>query len=175
MAEAYWQKYRSNIDQQIEQSGLADGLGDNSYKGQPLADAGKPYREDWWVSDYVRREGVSSETYLPTSLRLRREIERVDRAAAKMRSEREVRALVDGLNEEVAAWRRAPTPPHVSLATVDADVVVARWRLACEDLAGASATDGMVPPATTPSRPERRSRSWRNLLDRLRPGGQPSR
>ncbi|CAM4196731.1 DUF1992 domain-containing protein [Kibdelosporangium persicum] len=97
--------------------------------GKPLPGAGKPYEEDWWIKSYLKREGLTAETMLPTPLRLRRQIERLPETVRDLRSEREVRELVADLNAEIVAWLRAPSGPFIlRVGRVDADEVVAQWR-----------------------------------------------
>jgi hypothetical protein len=96
--------FQSWIDQQIadaEQRGVFDNL---PGAGKPLprrrrdADYGEA-----WIRDYARREGVAAEEFLPTPLRLRREIERLKEAVPGMRSEDEVRDTVSDLNRPSVA------------------------------------------------------------------------
>ncbi|MCE7003301.1 DUF1992 domain-containing protein [Kibdelosporangium philippinense] len=96
--------------------------------GKPLPGAGKPVDEDWWLKDYLKREGLTSDTLLPTPLRLRKQIERLPEAVRELRSEREVREVVADLNAEIVAWLRAPSGPIiVRVGRVDVEEVVARW------------------------------------------------
>ncbi|ANY10840.1 J-domain-containing protein [Pseudonocardia sp. HH130630-07] len=170
MSEAYWEKYRSIVDRQIEQSGLSEGLGDNPYRGKPLADAGKRYHENWWIDGYVHREGITGDAHLPISLRLRREIEQIGDAVAGRRSESEVRELLDDLNERITEWRRVPTPPHVSLSTVDVDDVVQRWHASRTSQQGGTHGGNTGPDDSNPGEggpPPRRRGGGRTLFDRL--------
>ena len=124
--------FTSWIDQQIqdaEERGVFDNL---PGAGKPLElnrDADADYGQAW-VRDYARREGVSPDEFLPTPLRLRREIERLAETVADMRSEKEVRQTVADLNRRVMEWRRIPVGPPVFVRLVDKDEMVARWRQA---------------------------------------------
>jgi hypothetical protein len=98
--------------------------------GKPLPGLDGPDDELWWVKAYMRREGVSSEPLLPTSLRLRKEVERLPDTVADLLSEREVRETVAALNARIARWMRTQSPPHVPLRPLQADAVVEEWRAA---------------------------------------------
>jgi hypothetical protein len=98
--------------------------------GKPIPGIGEPYDEDWWVKRKLREEDGSAELLLPTSLRLRKEIERLPESVRDLPAERQVREAVAELNERIVAWLRSPTRPHVPVRRVDADEVVAQWRRA---------------------------------------------
>jgi len=124
--------FTSWIDQQIadaERRGVFDDL---PGAGKPLHL--KPDRdEDYgqaWVHDYARREGVPPEEFLPTPLRLRREIERLAEFVGDMSSEEEVREIVGDLNRRILDWRRMPVGPPIFVRLVNRDEMVARWRAA---------------------------------------------
>src|SRR5215469_16566440 len=88
------------IDQQIaeaEKRGVFDNL---PGAGKPLPlkpHDGVDYGQAW-VRDYARREGVAAEEFLPTPLRLRKEIEQLTESVGEMASEEEVREIVGDLN-----------------------------------------------------------------------------
>ena len=119
------------IDQQIadaEQRGVFDDL---PGKGKPLnlKPAGGDYG-DAWVRDYARREGVQPDEFLPTPLRLRREIEQLTEVVGEFRSEAEIREVAGDINRRIVEWRRIPVGPPIHVRLVNADDLVARWRAA---------------------------------------------
>jgi Domain of unknown function (DUF1992) len=124
--------FTSWIDQQIldaEKRGVFDNL---PGAGQPLdikPDGDGDYGQAW-VRDYARREGVPPEEFLPTPLRLRREIEGLAETVAGMASEKEVRETVADLNRRVLEWRRIPVGPPVFVRLVDPEEMVGSWRQA---------------------------------------------
>jgi hypothetical protein len=124
--------FTSWIDQQIadaEKRGVFDNL---PGAGKPLElkkEADADYGQAW-VRDYARREGVPPEEFLPTPLRLRREIERLTEAVAEMGSEQEVRDTVADLNRRILEWRRIPVGPPIFVRLADKDDMVRRWRAA---------------------------------------------
>jgi hypothetical protein len=124
--------FKSWIDQQIadaEKRGVFDDL---PGAGKPLKlkpQDGTDYGQAW-VRDYARREGVAPEEFLPTPLRLRREIEQLTESVGEMRSEDEVRQIVGDLNRQILEWRRIPLGPPIFVRLVDKDEMVRRWRAA---------------------------------------------
>lgn len=122
--------FESWVDAQVraaQERGAFDNLPGT---GKPIPGIDEPYDEDWWVKRKLREEEGSAELLLPTSLRLRKEIEALPETVRALPAERLVREAVAELNERIVAWLRSPTPPHVPLRRVDADEVVARWRRA---------------------------------------------
>jgi hypothetical protein len=123
--------FPSWIDQQIadaERRGVFDDL---PGKGKPLnlKPSGGDYG-DAWVRDYARREGVQPDEFLPTPLRLRREIEQLTEVVGEFRSEEEIREVAGDINRRIVEWRRIPVGPPVHVRLVNADDLVARWRAA---------------------------------------------
>ena len=104
------------IDQQIadaEQRGVFDDL---PGKGKPLnlKPTGGDYG-DAWVRDYARREGVQPDEFLPTPLKLRREIEKLTEEVGEFRSEAEIREVAarhQPAHRRVAADPRRPAHPR---------------------------------------------------------------
>jgi hypothetical protein len=145
--------FTSWIDQQIadaEKRGVFDNL---PGAGKPLElkpDGGADYGQAW-MRDYARREGVSSEEFLPAPLRLRREIERLAQAVGDLRSEDDVREIVGDLNRRILQWRRVPVGPPVFVPLVHMDDMVGRWRAA--QAARQPGAPAHVPPNTAPATP----------------------
>jgi Domain of unknown function (DUF1992) len=170
------QSFPSWIDQQIadaEKRGVFDNL---PGAGKPLnlkPSSGDGDYGQAWMRDYARREGVSPEEFLPTPLRLRREIEQLAGSVGEMRSEAEVRETAGDINRRIVEWRRIPVGPPVHVPLVKTDEMVARWRAAqaARTAAGQSAASAAEPPqppvsqSPQTSRPERptRPRWWRRL------------
>ena len=127
------------IDQQIagaEQRGVFDDL---PGKGKPLnlKPTGGDYG-DAWVRDYARREGVQPDEFLPTPLRLRREIEQLTEVVGEFRSEAEIREVAGDINRRIVEWRRIPVGPPIHVRLVNADDLVARWRAATSARGGSA-------------------------------------
>jgi hypothetical protein len=121
-------RYESIVDKQIrlaQERGEFDNL---PGAGKPLPGRGEPDDELWWVKGYLRREGLSAEPLLPTSLQLARQVERLPETVRGLGSEQLVREAVSELNRRIAEYLRAPSGPHVRLGPVDPDKIVQDWR-----------------------------------------------
>jgi hypothetical protein len=153
MTEAYWQKYESAIDQQIRRATERGDFDDLPGKGKPLPGLDGPDDENWWIKGYVRREGLSTDALLPTSLQLRKELDHLPTGVRDLPSERAVRDVAVELNRRVAEWLRAPSGPRVRIGPVNVDEVVRQWRESRSTAAPAAAG----PPDVAP----RRKRWWR--------------
>lgn len=120
--------YESSIDRQLREAterGEFEGL---AGMGKPLPDHGQEYAEDWWVKDWLRREGATAGVVPPT-LQVRRDVEDLDDAVDRLGTEAEVREAVAELNERIRKARVGLMDgPPVVLASRDADAVVAGWR-----------------------------------------------
>jgi len=153
--------FTSWIDRQIDEAAERGAFDDLPGAGKPLPKW--PANDDGqaWLRDYLRREGVSAEALLPTSLRLRKQIERLTETVQDLRSEQEVRDVAADLNRQIVRWRRMPEGPPIPLRLVDADQLVSRWRAA-----RAGAPSAKAPAARPPSR-----RWWQRRRKTLLPNG----
>jgi Domain of unknown function (DUF1992) len=170
------QSFTSWIDQQIadaEDRGVFDNL---PGAGQPLniKPTGDGDFGQAWMRDYARREGVSPGEFLPTPLKLRREIEQLAETVGEMRSEAEVRETFGDLNRRIVEWRRIPVGPPIHVRLVNTDEMVARWR-AAQAAKAARAPERAQPAAGAQSaeqarrpRPVRRP-SWLRCVRRRSP------
>jgi hypothetical protein len=155
--------FESWIDRQIrdaDERGLFDDL---PGKGKPLNIKPAAGDEDFgqaWARDYALREGVPPEEFLPTPLRLRREIERLAEAVPDMRSEQEVRDAVSDINRRVLQWRKIPVGPPVHVPLVNRDEMLTLWRAAQRDRA-ARAAQGLARSGDRPADQGGASRSGR--------------
>ncbi|MGW0024886.1 DnaJ family domain-containing protein [Rhodococcus sp. NPDC003383] len=131
-----------------------------------LPGAGKPiphYGDDelWWVKDYLRREGLSTEALLPPPLQLRKEIERLPETVRDIPTEDGVREVVAELNRRIVDCLRAPDRLPVPLHMVDADDTVQQWRA---DRRAAIAQRVDRPAANPVPAPPARISWWRRLF-----------
>ncbi|MFF2008455.1 DUF1992 domain-containing protein [Streptomyces sp. NPDC058195] len=118
--------FESWVDKQVRESEQRGDFAKLEGFGKPLPSLEAPYDENWWIKQKLQREGVS---VLPPTLALRKEAEDVIAALPGMRTEREVRSVLAGLNEKIRANLRQPPPgPPLNLKPFDADAVVAEWR-----------------------------------------------
>ena len=120
--------YESSIDRQLREAAERGEFENLPGAGKPLRDAGREYDEDWWVKDWLQREGATAGV-IPPTLALRRETEDLDSRVDRLRTEREVRDYVAELNGRIAKARVGLMDgPPVVLPPLDADEVVAGWR-----------------------------------------------
>jgi hypothetical protein len=167
------QSSTSWIDQQIadaEDRGVFDNL---PGAGKPLniKPAGDGDYGQAWMRDYARREGVSPGEFLPTPLKLRREIEQLAETVGEMRSEAEVRETFGDLNRRIIEWRRIPVGPPIHVRLVNIDEMVARWR-AARGAKAVQAPEAVRAPERTQAAPHKAARPDRrhSWLGRLAAG-----
>lgn len=121
-------RFESLVDQQIRQAQERGEFDDLPGMGKPLPGWGRPDDDLWWVRQFVRREGLTTEAMLPASLQLAREIERLPEAVRDLPTEAEVREAVRALNQRIVEHLRSPSGPPVPIRPVHADRVVEQWR-----------------------------------------------
>ncbi len=93
--------------------------------GRPLPLTGV-LEEAWWIKEKLRREELSD---LPDALAIRLEAERVIAEVARLTDERVVRERLEVLNEKIRKLNRTHVAgPPTTLAPLDVEAVVARWR-----------------------------------------------
>jgi hypothetical protein len=146
------------VDAQVRAAQESGAFDDLPGTGKPIPDLDQPYDENWWVKQKLRKEDVPAEALLPTSLRLRREIERLPGTVRDLAAERLVREAVAELNERIVAWQRSPTPPYVPVRRVDADEIVEQWR----------ATRPRREPPPVTQEPQRHTSWWHRITGRSR-------
>jgi len=120
--------YESHIDRKIREAQERGQFDNLPGAGKPLSDHGREYYEDWWVKDWLRREGATAGA-LPPTLALRREAQDLRDNIDRRTSEDDVRAYVAGLNEQLRKARAGLLDgPPVLLPPIDAEVAVRGWR-----------------------------------------------
>lgn len=120
--------YESSIDRQLREAAERGEFDNLRGSGKPLPDHGREYDEDWWVKDWLEREGATAGV-IPPTLALRRETEDVEAKVDRLPTEREVRDYLAELNERIRKARVGLLDgPPVVLPPLDADRVVAGWR-----------------------------------------------
>jgi len=110
------------IEEQIrdaQERGLFENL---PGAGKPLPDLDEPYDPMWWVKRKLRDENLS---LLPDALQIRVDLER----ALDARTEPELREVLLELNQRISRLNsRATCGPPTTLAVVDVEEVVRKWR-----------------------------------------------
>jgi len=160
--------FESWVEQQIREA-TARGEFDNlPGAGKPLPGYGGADDENWWLKNYLRKEGVSTDALLPTPLQLRKEIEQLPETVRELVAEEQVRNVVAKLNRRIMDWLRSPSGPPVQVRLVNTQSVVERWRADRARPAGAAPAApvpaGAEPAATAvpvgKAMPERRRTPW---------------
>ena len=96
--------------------------------GKPLPNLDQDYDLATWVKQLVQREQLS---ILPPSLELLRKVEKELAAIGQVHDEAAVRRRIAALNAEIAKVNATVVEgPPTRLGILDADKIVARWRLA---------------------------------------------
>ena len=116
------------IERQIK-TAEAEGAFDNlPGAGKPIPGLNRPRDEMSWVADYLRRENVDAAALLPPALALAKEVEDLPLRLSRAHSERQVREIVDDLNQRILRAHRMPQlGPPVRVRTVDVDAAISEW------------------------------------------------
>lgn len=116
------------VDQQIA-SGVRDGLFEGlPGAGRPLPGLDDAHDDDWWTKAKLREERLS---YLPPTLRIRKEAEEARAAIDAAQSESTVRRILEEINASIRKINRlgADGPPS-TLMPFDEQAVIDAWRAA---------------------------------------------
>lgn len=136
-----WESWTESLIRQAQAEGRFSNL---PGEGAPLRAVDAPYDELWWARSLLERERIS---FLPTALRLRGEVERALERVMAMDTETAVRTRIDSLNERIRSVNATTYEgPPTTVAPLDAERIVARWRSVRE----AAADHGAAEPATAP-------------------------
>jgi hypothetical protein len=115
------------VEHQIRQAQERGELDNLPGTGKPL-----PKRQGGtveWVVRKLREENHDTSALLPPSLAIPKEVAALPDRLARIRTEREVRAIVEDLNERILAVHRAPqVGPLLRMGPLDPDEVVDDWR-----------------------------------------------
>jgi hypothetical protein len=95
--------------------------------GKPIPGLDEPYQEDWWLKSLLKREQLSVPC---ASLDIRKDVEQTLEALTDLRSESAMREKIEALNARIARVNRSTTVgPGTSVALLDVETIIARWRL----------------------------------------------
>jgi DnaJ-like protein len=115
------------VERQIRQALERGEMDDLPGAGKPLPH--HPGGTMEWVRQKLHRENHDTSVLLPPSLAIPKEVAALPERLGKIRTEREVRAIVADLNERIDAVHRNPQQgPPLRMGPLDADEVVDRWR-----------------------------------------------
>ena len=114
------------IDRQIREAQDRGAFDDLAGAGKPLPGLDRPRDADWWTKSLMAREGIS---HLPTTLRVRKELEDALAEIAAAPDEDTVRAIVAAINRRIRDTNRlASSGPPSNLMPLDPERVVRTWR-----------------------------------------------
>lgn len=119
-------RWESAVEQQIR-AGIARGDFENlPGRNKPIEGLDDPHDEDWWLKAKLRAERLS---YLPPTIRIRKELEEAREAMLATSNESVVRRIIDDINSRIRHINRlgAEGPPS-SVMPVDPATEIERWR-----------------------------------------------
>ncbi|HZP30459.1 MAG TPA: DUF1992 domain-containing protein [Acidimicrobiia bacterium] len=97
-------------------------------EGRPIPDIDEPRDELWWLRKKLEREQLA---VLPPTLQIRKDRDDALRRIGAATSEAQVRSILADINRRIAKVNSTATAgPPSSVATLDVEDVVARWRAA---------------------------------------------
>jgi hypothetical protein len=115
------------VDRQIRQAQERGDMDNLPGAGKPLPKRSGDALE--WVRQKLRDEGYDTTALLPPSLALPKEVAELPQRLATIRTEREVRAIVEDINKRILDVHRKPqVGPPLRLGPLNADDVVQDWR-----------------------------------------------
>jgi Domain of unknown function (DUF1992) len=118
--------WESWLDRQIREAEERGEFDDLPGAGQPIPGLDKPFDDQWWVKDKLRREGL---TYMAPSTALRKEANDARLAALRASSEAQARKIIADMNEKIReANRKTIAGPPLMLVPYDVERVVHEWR-----------------------------------------------
>ena len=164
----YWE---SAVERQIREAQERGDFDDLPGAGKPLdlTDSGDP---DWWVKRLAKRENLDLGGALPGALALRKEASTYPEALADVRTEQQVREIIEDYNKRVLADRLRPAVgslPPLLAKTLDVDELVDDWcvlraeRIRRHEQAEAARRDADEAASTAAPSPRRR---WWHLRTR---------
>lgn len=126
--------YGSWVDRQIAAAEARGDFDDLPGAGKPLPPpSGRDAATDWMIRN-AREGDIDRSAFLPPSLALPREIQDLPGKLAKVRSERQVREIVEDLNDRIRKAHAMPQDgPVLRARPLDVEETVASWRAGREE------------------------------------------
>ena len=119
--------YESWVERQIREATERGDFDNLPGAGRPIPGLNGRDDQDWWLKGFLERERIPMP--LPTSWALRKEITALPQTLADVRTEDEVRRIVEDLNERIRdSHRRKVDGPALVHRPVDVEATVAEWR-----------------------------------------------
>ncbi|MDQ7805038.1 DUF1992 domain-containing protein [Amycolatopsis sp. A133] len=121
--------FRWWVDRQLDEARERGEFDDLPGTGKPLPrPTGNDAATDWVLRE-VRKGGHDTKALLPPALALKREVQDLPGKLAAERTERQVREIVEDLNERIRqAYLNHHTGPPLTVALVDVEEAVEDWR-----------------------------------------------
>jgi hypothetical protein len=130
--------YESFVERQIREAQEEGAFDRLSGAGKPLPPL-HPEEEAWWLKRKLRAERLD---ILPEALEIRREVERVLGSLAALGDERAVRQRLAELDARIRKVNRTTIAgPPTTVAPLDVEALVARWRAGRAQTAEREAVD----------------------------------
>ncbi|MDQ8702471.1 DUF1992 domain-containing protein [Streptomyces sp. LHD-70] len=122
--------FESWVDRQIREAEQRGDFAELPGIGRPLPGLDRPYDEQWWLKEKMRRENIS---VLPPALALRKEAEDALAAAEAAPTEATARRILTEINKKITSMLLRPPPgPPLGIKPYDVEDVLARRRTARE-------------------------------------------
>jgi hypothetical protein len=120
-----WESWTEKQIEEGRRAGLFDGL---DGAGKPIEGLDGPHDEEWWVKAKLRREKID---YLPPTIAIRGERDAAVAAALAAPDEREVRRILEQINDRIRYVNsHTVSGPPSTVWVVDEESVLDRWRAA---------------------------------------------
>ena len=114
---------RNWVEEIIEDAQKRGEFDDLPGAGKPIPDLDEPYDPLWWVKKKIKDEKLS---LLPDALEIRLQLDQ----ALNATTEKTLREALAELNVKIAKLNsRVTSGPPTTLAPVDVEAAVARWKL----------------------------------------------
>ena len=122
--------FESWVERKIREGMERGEFADLPGHGQPISDIDNPRDELWWLRRKLKREEF---VVLPPTLQIRKDRDDALRRIGAATNEVRVREILADINRRIAKVNStAITGPPSSVATLDVEDVVVRWRAARE-------------------------------------------
>lgn len=120
--------FDSWIDHLIRDAETRGDFDDLEGRGRPLENLGEVRNPAWWARNWAHREEL---TVVPPAVEIRRTAERTLESLPRFRREADAREALETLNETIRRINRtAHSGPPTTLAPLDVEAHLARWRAA---------------------------------------------
>ncbi|MGO4597574.1 J-domain-containing protein [Terrabacter sp. 2RAF25] len=161
----YWE---SAVEKQIREAQERGDFDNLPGAGKPLdlSDSDDP---DWWVKRFAQREKLDLGGALPGALALRKEAAGYPESLVDVRTEAQVREIVEDYNKRVLADRLRPAVgnlPPLLAKTLDVDEMVERWRPLREEREAEQRRARADREAAHAATPQTRPSWWARLFHR---------